>query len=128
MKEEVIKKYVKDLDGLLNDLGGEISEIFIAQGVSEDMVIFLFGTIFKHLNIKDILIKDEKKGELDAWAELNNKEIVIEFEARSRNFLKDKHDPKKCDLIVCWEDNWEDPPTNIDILELKYFWEKANPS
>ena len=122
MKEEVIKKYVKDLDGLLNDLGGEISEIFIAQGVSEDMVIFLFGTIFKHLNIKDILIKDEKTGELDAIAELNDEEIVIEFEVNSGNFQKHGHDKDKCNLVVCWKDNWENPPTNIDILELKYFW------
>jgi hypothetical protein len=128
MKEEVIKKYVKDLDGLLNNLRGIVSEIFIAQGVSENMVIFIFGTIFNHLKIEDIMIKDEKKGELDAWAELENEEIVIEFQVRSKDFLKDKHDPNKCDLIVCWKHNWEDCPSNIDVLELKYFWEEANPS
>lgn len=128
MKEELIKKYVKDLDGLLNAFTGLVSEIFISHGVSENMVIFLFGAIFKHLNIDDIMIKDEKKGELDAWAELNNKEIAIEFQVRSRDFLKDKHDPNKCNLIVCWKHNWEDCPSSIDVLELKYFWEKANPS
>lgn len=128
MKEEVIKKYVKDLDGLLNDLDGIVSEIFIAQGVSENMVIFLFGTIFKHLNIEDIMIKDEKKGELDAWAELKNDEIVIEFQVRSRDFLKDKHNPNKCDLIVCWKHNWKECPDNIDVIELKHFWELAKNS
>src|SRR5437016_3736619 len=29
----------------------------------------------------------------------------IEFEFRSGNFLRHRHDPAKCDLIVCWEHN-----------------------
>lgn len=104
-----------------------VSEVFITQGVSETMVIFLFGTIYRYLNMEDIMIKDERRRELDAWAELKNAEITIEFQVRSKDFLKDKHDPNKCDLIVCWDDNWKDPPAKIDIFELKYFWEKANP-
>ena len=126
MKEEVIRKYVKNLDGLIADLGGGISEVFVFQVPSESMVVFLFGTIFKHLNFKDILIKDEKKGELDAVAEMDDGEIAIEFEANSRDFRRHKHDPSKCNLLVCWNDNWQDASENIDILELKYFWEKTN--
>ena len=128
MKEEVIRKYVKNLDGLIADLGGGVSGIFVADVPSEDMVIFLFGSIFKHLNMKDILIKDEKKGELDAQALMDDEKttIIIEFEARSRDFKTHKHDPNICNLIVCWEHNWQDAPENIDILELRYFWEKAN--
>lgn len=47
----------------------------------------------------------------DLWERVN-----IEFEYQSRNFRDHGHDPKKCDLIVCWEDNWQDCP--IEVLEL----------
>ena len=49
---------------------------------------------------------------------VNGKEIRVEFELCSSNFIG-KHDPGKCDLIVCWINNWENPPQNIKILELK---------
>jgi len=129
MNEEVIKKYVEDLDGLLE----EMSKVKLTEAsICENSVIFLFGRIFRFLNFDDVMIGHEKASDLklDAWAwdDAENRETVIEFEARSGNFLKDKHDPNKCDLIVCWEHNWEDCPSNIDLLELKYFWEKANPS
>jgi hypothetical protein len=29
-------------------------------------------------------------------------EGAVEFEFESRNFLKHKHDPNGCDVIVCW--------------------------
>jgi hypothetical protein len=53
----------------------------------------------------------------DRW-----KRVIIEFEYRSRNFLVHGHDPAKCDLIVCWENNWLDCP--IEILALKTEIEK----
>jgi len=42
--------------------------------------------------------------------------VKIEFEHESRNFLKHGHDPKKCDLIVCWVHNWPECP--VEVLEL----------
>ena len=41
----------------------------------------------------------------------------IEFEFMSRNFAAHAHDPAKCDLIVCWENNWPESP--LEVLELK---------
>jgi len=43
--------------------------------------------------------------------------VRIEFEFRSRNFVGHGHDPKGCDVIVCWEHDWPDCP--IEVLELK---------
>ena len=43
--------------------------------------------------------------------------VRIEFEYRSRNFAAHGHDPKGCDLIVCWEHDWPDCP--IEVLELR---------
>ena len=57
-----------------------------------------------------LLIKELARGE---------KRIRIEFEYKSRNF---NHDPRKCDWLVCWEDNWADAPEHLQVIELrKYF-------
>jgi hypothetical protein len=42
----------------------------------------------------------------------------IEFELFSRNFLEHQHDPKKCDIIVCWVHNWPECPEWIEVIEL----------
>jgi hypothetical protein len=42
----------------------------------------------------------------------------IEFEYESRNFKDHRHDPEKCDLIVCWRHNWKDCPPNLQVLDL----------
>ena len=43
--------------------------------------------------------------------------VRIEFEFQSRNFRIHGHDPTLCDLIVCWEHNWEECP--LEVLELR---------
>jgi hypothetical protein len=43
--------------------------------------------------------------------------VFIEFEYASKNFLHHKHDPKMCDLVVCWEHNWPDCP--LEVIALK---------
>lgn len=47
------------------------------------------------------------------------KEIRIEFEFKSKNFQRDKHNPKGCDWIECWENNWNDAPKKLKIVELR---------
>jgi hypothetical protein len=48
--------------------------------------------------------------------------VRIEFEMYASNF---DHDPKKCDLIVCWEDNL--PGYRVPRLALRPFAERASP-
>jgi hypothetical protein len=43
--------------------------------------------------------------------------VKIEFEIESRNFLRHRHDPRKCDLIICWKHNWPECP--LEVLELR---------
>jgi hypothetical protein len=43
--------------------------------------------------------------------------VFVEFEYKSKNFLTHKHDPKICDLVVCWEHNWPDCP--VEVITLK---------
>ena len=42
----------------------------------------------------------------------------IEFEHESKNFLLHGHDPKGCDVIVCWRHNWRECPAEIEVIEL----------
>ena len=42
--------------------------------------------------------------------------VRIEFEFESRNFLAHGHDPRGCDLIVCWKHNW--PSCPVEVVEL----------
>ncbi len=45
--------------------------------------------------------------------------IRIEFEYESRHFEEHGHDPAGCDLIICWEHNWEECPKNLEVIALK---------
>jgi len=56
MKEGVIKKYVKDLKGLLNEIEEIGFEPKAYKGFpNEKMVIFLFGRLFSFLFLKTSL-------------------------------------------------------------------------
>jgi hypothetical protein len=44
--------------------------------------------------------------------------LRIEFEYESKNFKLHGHDPKGCDMIVCWRHNWKDCPVEIEVVEL----------
>ncbi len=125
MKDEVITKYVRDLDGLLEELSSV--QAIPAVKTGELAVVFLFGRIFRFLDFDDVTVGHEKAGDLDAWAWNDRKmrDTTIEFEAASRNFNVHEHDPKKCNLIVCWKHNWKECPDYVDVLELKYLWELA---
>ena len=45
-------------------------------------------------------------------------DVAIEFEYESKNFVLHGHDPKKCDVIVCWRHNWKECPEEIEVIEL----------
>jgi hypothetical protein len=44
--------------------------------------------------------------------------LRIEFEYESKNFKLHGHDPKGCDMIVCWRHNWKDIPADLEVIEL----------
>jgi len=86
--------------------------------LNENGVVFLFSKIHDKLGINIEAIQasfpDAKgrrkttKGWVDVW---------IEFEFKSSYFKAHNHDPKECDIIVCWEHDWKDCP--IEVIELK---------
>jgi len=39
--------------------------------------------------------------------------LRAEFEFESKNFIAHGHDPKDCDLIICWKHNWKFPAVPV---------------
>jgi hypothetical protein len=46
-------------------------------------------------------------------------DVKIEFEKDSRSFAEHGHDPKGCDMIVCWRHNWKACPKEMMVVELR---------
>ena len=44
--------------------------------------------------------------------------VRIEIEFESRSFAAHGHDPKACDVIVCWRHNWKRCPKELEVIEL----------
>ena len=125
MKEEVTKKYVKDLDGLLREVKlwekKPVWDVYYPEEIVpyHDALIFVFGRLFNYFNFNSIFF-GPREG-LDALVKWNNQTLDLEFEIFSKTFkrehLKATNKDEKV-LIVCWEDNWKNPPSNIDIIEI----------
>jgi hypothetical protein len=87
--------------------------------MNEQGVIFLFGAVARKLGFAVIRIQAGYP-DCEAFREVEPGRwqwVRIEFEYESRNFLAHGHAPEKCDLIVCWVNNWPECP--LEVLELK---------
>lgn len=90
--------------------------------INEQGVIFLFSKLQNEL---DIVIESIQTGFPDAKGRIKTnkgwEEIWIEFEFRSSSYLVHEHPREEgaCDYIVCWEDDWRNPPPHLKIIELK---------
>ena len=84
-------------------------------------IIFLFAEHFKSLGFTKIKKIQQKFPDCIAYRKTSSgrKEVVIGSKLQSINFHNHKHDVKKCDCIVCWEDNWLDKPKNSKLLNFE---------
>jgi hypothetical protein len=90
------------------------------EPVNEGGVMFAFGIVARRLGfaVRQIqrafpdceAVREVARGQ---W-----QPVWIEFEFESRNFLLHGHDPRKCDVIVCWVHNWPECPKHIEVIEL----------
>lgn len=90
--------------------------------INEQGVVYLFSLVASDLNIR---VESIQQGYPDCtairyigkgkWERIN-----IEFEYKSSNF---DHDPDKCDVLVCWEDDLEEGKRTalkgLEIIALK---------
>jgi hypothetical protein len=112
---------------------GKFGEIINIPGmlhapVNEYGVIYLFALASKKLGF---MVEAIQGGFPDAIAKRKlpgqryYEAVRIEFEFQSSTFKKHRHDPKGCDLIVCWEHDWKECP--LAVLELRKVFESLRP-
>lgn len=124
IKDEILEKEKEEAKETLLDrkrsiVGDPINfEGLIYGPLNESGVIFLFSKIHEKLGI---FVEAIQPSYPDAKARRRTskgwKDIWIEFEYKSSSFEAHGHDPKECDIIVCWEHDWEDCP--IEVIELR---------
>jgi hypothetical protein len=89
--------------------------------INELGVIFAFGALARRLGF--IVLRCQTGfPDCEAMREVAQgqwQRVRIEFEFESRNFFKHRHDPKGCDLIVCWIHNWKECPEELEVVELR---------
>jgi hypothetical protein len=94
---------------------------FLFEPTNEMGVVLLFGMLFWRLGF---IIESAQIGYPDCRAKLEVEpgrwqDVGIEFEHQSRHFLAHRHDPRRCDIIVCWIHNWKGCPPNLQVIELR---------
>ena len=94
---------------------------FLFEPTNEMGVVLLFGMLFWRLGF---IIESAQVGYPDCRAKLEVEpgrwqDVGIEFEHQSRHFLAHRHDPSRCDILVCWIHNWKNCPPNLQVVELR---------
>ena len=89
------------------------------EPTNEQGVVFLFGMVSRELGFESIEYLGTDFPDCEAKWRVGNQgrlqHVKIEFEFKSRNY---DHPVDGCDVIVCWEDNWQkDCP--LPVIELK---------
>jgi len=87
--------------------------------VNEMGVVYLFGALSSKLGFIVTYVGTQYP-DIEAFREVEPgrwQRVRIEAEYLSRNFLQHFHDPKECDLIVCWENNCPEAP--MEVIALK---------
>lgn len=86
----------------------------------ENEVVAIFGAVAHELGFEIIANRPafpdcEAQRRIDGPRE-RFKRCLIEFELRSKDFLRHGHKVDGCDLIICWEHDWANCP--VEVLEL----------
>ncbi len=83
---------------------------------NEAGVVFLFSRLARKAGLDIDLIRT---GYPDCIAYRNGQRIRIEFEYRSINFARHRHDHNECDWIVCWIHDWPAAPSRLHVWSLQ---------
>lgn len=99
-------------------------EAFINEPVNEQSTVGLFcclaptlGIFIRHLD--DRRFPDAYGLRRVPGRDARFQEVRIEVQFRSRDFVRDGHDPAAVDILVCFEDNWPDRPAHLELIELR---------
>ena len=88
--------------------------------VNELGVMVLFGMVAARLGLQVESVQGKFPDCLaKRWVAAGKwQHLRIEFEYESKNFKLHGHDPKGCDVIVCWRHNWKDIAPDLEVIEL----------
>ncbi len=119
--EETPKQVFDKLEQIQQHETGDILGVrgIVYEPINEQGVILLFAALAYELDFRIEAIRSRfpdallrRKTSKDRWITCK-----AEFEFRSSEFNTHGHDEKQCDLLICWEHNWNDCP--IEVLSLK---------
>lgn len=85
--------------------------------LNEQGVIYLFSSLARQRY--GLRVERVQAGYPDCIAYRSGRKVRIEFEYTSRNFQLHRHDPGKCDWLVCWIHNWPSVPRRLRVIELR---------
>lgn len=86
-------------------------------------VVYLFGLVARRLGFHVDEISASYPDCLATEGSGDGKRTVrIEFESKSSSFRAHRHNPKKCDIVVCWKHNWPGLPKQIRVIALDEFF------
>ena len=91
------------------------------EPLNELGVIFAFGVLARRLGFVALRFQPGFP-DCEALREVARgvwQRVRIEFEFESRNFLRHRHKPNGCELIVCWKHNWKECPKGLEVIELR---------
>lgn len=123
-KDRDPKKAFETLEHLHGNILGINTIPIVYEPINEQGVILLFTALATKLGFLILSIRPQFPDAKLAKRNLkgNYIDIMAEFEFKSSRFKLHGHDHRQCDLIICWEHNWEKAP--IKVLELKSEIEK----
>jgi len=101
----------------LVDMGATEPELTPFVPTNENGVIFMLGGILSELRYRMVAMPNQYPDAV--LYSPSGKFINVEFEFRASNFIAHKHDPKLCDLVICWQGD-RDLPVPVLALEQHY--------
>jgi len=82
---------------------------------NEQGVVFLFGRLATRLGFHIERVQTQFP---DCIAQRHGKQCLIEFEYRASNYEEQGHPPRGADVVVCWDNDWENRPKKYRHLEV----------
>ena len=114
LQEEKLKEgYNKISDIIKNKID------FVEKFSNEKEFSDWFEENYKLLGFSKIIEK-RKFSYPDFKMEMDGKELEVELETLSSNFIRHKHDPEKCDIVLCLLNDKKLPIKTIEITSFEY--------
>lgn len=114
LQQEKIAQRYKKISDLIKD---KIN--FVEKFSNEKEFVKWFENNFTLLGFSKILEKRISRFP-DFKMEMDGKELEVELETLSSNFIRHKHDPEKCDFVVCLLEDIRLPVKTIEIKTFEF--------